>query len=179
MRHALAVACATLVCTALPARADDAAEMSAAANAFYGVYRTFHPSDGVPGDKDRAKYEPFISSSLDGLLKQAGDAEARFAAANKDSPPLIEGDLFSSLFEGATSVSVGPCTADTNARTGKCVVALAYADARSAPTNWSDTLLLVWTSGGWKVDDIVYGGNWAFGNKGKLSDTLKQAISFQ
>jgi hypothetical protein len=76
-------------------------------------------------------------------------------------------------------VNVGMCAAERNAQTGKCVADLIYADSRSKPTNWTDTLLLVRTSGGWKVDDIVYGGNWAFGNKGKLSDTLKQAISFQ
>jgi hypothetical protein len=179
MKRLLAGACAVFVLSALPAYADDVADMSAAANAFYGVYRTFHPSDGVPGASDRAKYEPFISPSLDTLLRQAGEAGARFAAVNKDSPPLIEGDLFSSLFEGATSVNVGPCTPDGSARTGKCVAELVYADPRSKPANWTDTVLLVRTSDGWKVDDIIYGGSWAFGNKGRLSDTLKQAISFQ
>ena len=179
MNHFLAGALVALALATAPAHADDASGMSAAANGFYGVYRTFHPSDGVPGDSDRAKYEPFISPGLDALLKQAGEAEARFAKANKDSPPLIEGDLFSSLFEGATAVSVGSCTADRAARTGKCVANLVYTDPRSKPTNWNDTLLLVRTPDGWKVDDIVYGGNWAFGNKGKLSETLKQAISFQ
>jgi hypothetical protein len=178
MRLLLAGACIALALVQ-PALADDASDMNAAANGFYGVYRTFHPSDGVPEDGDRVKYEPFISPALDALLKQAGDAEVRFAKANKDSPPLIEGDLFSSLFEGATTVSLGPCTADKGARTGKCVANLVYADPGSKPTNWNDTLLLVRTPGGWKVDDIVYGGSWAFGNKGKLSETLKQAISFQ
>jgi hypothetical protein len=38
---------------------------------------------------------------------------------------------------------------------------------------------LINTPSGWRVDDIVYGGNWAFGNKGRLSELLKQAISFQ
>ena len=27
------------------------------------------------------------------------------------------------------------------------------------------------------MDDVVYGGSWDFGNKGRLSDMLKQAIS--
>jgi hypothetical protein len=50
---------------------------------------------------------------------------------------------------------------------------------RRVHSNWTDTLLLVRTADGWKIDDIAYGGSWAFGNKGRLSDTLKQAISFQ
>ena len=179
MRLRLAGVIVSLALTALPAMADDASEMSATANGFYGVYRTFHPSDGVPDDKGRAKYAPYISPALDALLKEAGDAEARFATANKDSPPMIEGDLFSSLFEGATSVSVGSCTAEKGATTGRCVANLVYTDPGSKPTSWSDTLLLVRTPGGWKVDDVVYGGSWAFGNKGKLSETLRQAIAFQ
>lgn len=177
MKGVLAVLAIILV--PLPAIADDAADMGTAANGFYGIYKTFHPSDGVPADRDRAKYAPFISPALDALLKQAGDAEARFARTNKDSPPLIEGDLFSSLFEGATAVSVGACKADGGAATGRCAVNLVYADPGSKPTSWNDTVLLVRTPTGWKIDDIVYGGSWAFGNKGRLTDTLKQAISFQ
>jgi hypothetical protein len=179
MNRILVAAILAVSLVPLRAIADDATDMSAAANGFYGAYRTFHPSDGVPGDGDRAKYEPFISPSLDALLKQAGDAEARFAKANKDSPPLVEGDLFSSLFEGATAVSVASCMADSSATRGRCVANLVYADPGSKPTNWNDTVLLVRTPAGWKVDDIVYGGGWAFGNKGRLTETLKQAISFQ
>lgn len=156
---------------------DGEAGMSAAANGFYGVYKTFHPSDGVPSASDRAKYAPFLSPSLEKLLVDAEAAELRFAKANKNSPPLIEGDLFSSLFEGATSLQVGVCSGD--ARTGQCAVRLEYAEADSKPIDWTDTVYLVNTPGGWRVDDIAYGGNWAFGNKGRLSETLKQTISFQ
>jgi hypothetical protein len=37
--------------------------------------------------------------------------------------------------------------------------------------------LLVKDAAGWRVDDIQYGGSWAFGNKGKLSDSLKAVIA--
>ena len=33
------------------------------------------------------------------------------------------------------------------------------------------------TDKGWRVDDIVYGGAWDFGNKGRLSDTLKAVVA--
>jgi hypothetical protein len=29
---------------------------------------------------------------------------------------------------------------------------------------------------GWKVDDIAYGGNAAFGNRGRLKETLQNVI---
>lgn len=171
----LALAAAVL---ALPAHAaDDAAAMHKAADGFYGVYRTFHPSDGIPDDAGRARYRPYLSPALDTLLTQAGDAERRYDLKYKDSPPLIEGDLFSSLFEGATDVSVGACTA--KGATGSCVIRLSRVSPRDKPVDWTDTLILVETPYGWRVDDIAYGGDWAFGNKGRLSETLRQVIQFQ
>jgi hypothetical protein len=162
---------------ATPALADDASDMHAAVAGFYGVYATFHPSDGIPNARDRAKYQPFLSPALEALLTQADAAEARYEKANKDSPPLVEGDLFSSLFEGATSYSIGACEAAGAG--GHCAVNLTYAEPAAKPTVWTDTVYLVKTPAGWRVDDIGYGGSWAFGNKGRLTDTLKQAIAFQ
>ena len=176
MRRCLMALAMTLALSA-PALADDADAMRAAANGFYGVYKSFHPSDGVPAAADRAKYSPFISPALDSLLQRAAVAEDRFAKANKNSPPLVEGDLFSSLFEGATGLSVGACSGD--GASGRCTVNLTYADPGNKPVSWSDTVLLVNTPGGWRVNDIAYGGTWAFGNKGKLSETLNQVIGFQ
>jgi hypothetical protein len=46
----------------------------------------------------------------------------------------------------------------------------------SKPVNWTDTIYLLHTPAGWKVDDIAYGGSWAFGNKGRLKETLQGAI---
>lgn len=157
--------------------AGDEAGMATAANGFYAVYQTFHPSDGVPSAADRAKYAPFLSPTLEKLLTDANAAETRFSKANKDSPPLIEGDLFTSMFEGATSLRVTACSGV--ATTGHCTVKLEYAEVGSKPTDWTDTIYLVKTERGWRVDDIAYGGSWAFGNKGRLSETLKQTISFQ
>jgi hypothetical protein len=174
MRAALAVL--VLAAIVVPAQAQDAG-LHAAAEGFYGVYKTFHPSDGIPDAKDRAKYAPYLSPKLDTLLQQAGDAQAAFLAKHKDSPPMVEGDLFSSLFEGATAASIGACTGD--AQKGQCAADLRYEEPGQKPTIWTDTVYLVNTPQGWRVDDIGYGGNWAFGNKGRLSETLGQAIHFQ
>jgi hypothetical protein len=168
---------AALLLAAMPVTATaDTLTMQAAAAGFYDVYRTFHPSDGIPAAGDLAKYEPFLSPALDGLLKQGAAAEERFTKANKNSPPLVEGDLFTSMFEGATSVSVGSCSG--GAKAAQCTVALEYADPKS-PAKWIDKIYLVNTPGGWRVDDIAYGAPWAFGNKGRLTDTLRQVIGFQ
>jgi hypothetical protein len=154
-------------------------EMAKITEGFYGAYATFHPSDGIPDAKARARYEPFISPALDALLKKGDEAEDRFAKANKDSPPLLEGDLFTSNFEGATAYKVGGCTGD--AKTGHCVVTLTYDPGKTnnpkdKPFNWTDTVYLVATPQGWRVDDIGYGGTWDFGNKGKMTETLHSVI---
>jgi hypothetical protein len=175
MRCFLALTFGLLIAT--PAAADEGGDMRAAATGFYGVYSTFHPSDGIPGANDRAKYHPYLSPALETQLADADAAAQRYAKANKDSPPLVEGDLFSSLFEGATSVSIGAC--EVSGATGHCAANLVYAETGSKPTNWTDTVLLVKTPAGWRVDDIEYGGSWAFGNKGRLTGTLKQVIAFQ
>ena len=167
---------AALLLTASPALADDPA-LRATADGFYGVYKGFHPSDGIPDAAGLAKYRPFLSDKLIALLEQAGAADAAFAGKNKGAPPLVEGDIFTSLFEGATAISVGACTGD--ARSGQCAVAMTHALPRDKPVSWTDTLYLVRTPAGWRVDDIGYGGNWESGNKGRLSQTLGDVLSFQ
>lgn len=162
-----------------PSLAGGTDDMAKVVGEFYGAYSTFHPSDGIPDAKARVKYEPFISPALDALLKQGDVAEDKFAKANKDSPPLIEGDLFTSNFEGATAYKIGACSGD--AKAGHCAVSLTYDpgktnNPRDKPITWIDTVYLIDTSAGWRVDDIGYGAAWDFGNKGKLSETLHSVI---
>jgi len=113
MRHtAIAAAIVGFIAASAAAYASDLANVSAAANGFYGVYASFHPSDGIPDAKARAKLEPFISPALDRLLIDGETAERHFASVTKKmSPPLIEGDLFTSNFEGATAYHVDACAA--------------------------------------------------------------------
>src|SRR6185436_5207053 len=129
--------------------------MHATATSFYGVLKTVQPR-GIPDDAGRAKLAPYITPALDASLKAAVDAEVRFAKANKDSPPLVEGDLFSSLFEGVTGFEVKACTGD--ASKGSCPVVLTYDDGNRQPEHWTDTVYLVKPPAGWRVDDIGYGG---------------------
>ncbi|MDE1938101.1 MAG: DUF3828 domain-containing protein [Alphaproteobacteria bacterium] len=156
----------------------NAGELSApaqAANGFYAAYSTFHPSDGIPSEAHLAELAPYISPALHQLLVDGSAAELKFNKANKDSPPLVEGDLFSSMFEGTTSYKVGACKSD--AKKASCPVDLVYDDKHDPAARWTDTVYLVMTPGGWRVDDIGYGGNWDFANKGRLSATLQQVIT--
>lgn len=172
------LALALLLSGASAAAPSDADQARAAASGFYNVYATFHPSDGIPDASARAKYEPFISAALDKLLKDGEAAEQHFANVTKHmSPPLIEGDLFTSNFEGATAWHVQVCT--VTGASAHCPVALGYrggAPEDPKPLNWTDTVTLVRAAGGWRVDDIVYGASWAFANKGRLTQVLQSTI---
>lgn len=160
---------------AAPGLAGDAQTPSDVTHGFYVVYSTFHPSDGIPDAAGRAKYSPFLSPAFAKLLADAAAAEARFIKANKGSPPLIEGDLFTSLFEGATAFRVGACKEESI--TASCAVNLTYDDRKEAPAHWTDTVSLTKTNAGWRVDDIEYGATWAFANKGRVTTVLHQAIA--
>lgn len=179
MRVALCIG-ALIALAAGEAQAADSDALVADARGFYAAYQTFHPSDGIPDAKGRAKYAPYISANLNALLAKADAAEDKFETANKDSPPLIEGDLFTSNFEGATSIRIGVCAGD--GKTGHCAIELTYDPGKTnnpkdGPFHWTDTAYLVNEQGGWRVDDIGYGGSWDFGNKGRMRDTLKMAIA--
>jgi hypothetical protein len=171
---------AILVLTFQPAAraADDPA---AAADAFYAVYRSQQPHGGLPDATVRLHYSSVLSPRLNKQLADAAAAQGRLAAKVRNAPPMLEGDIFSSLFEGASAWKVGACQGD--AKAARCPVALSFTPPPSQnakapkPASWSDTLILVYAQQGWKVDDVVYDAGFQFGNTGKLSDMLQMVIA--
>jgi hypothetical protein len=167
-----------LVLMATPALAAGEQDMAKAVEGFYAVHQA-SDQDGLPDAALRARYAPYISSGLAALLVQADAAQDRFAQKLKNAPPMFEGDLFSPNFEGITTFRVGACAADANG--AHCAVTSHYAAKnprpQDKPLDWTDTIYLVDAGGSWRVNDIAFGGNWDFGNHGRLSDVLKSAIS--
>jgi hypothetical protein len=148
--------------------------MEETVNSFYNVYLAVHPS-GVPSGKELQQFNPYISSSLAKLLQEADQAEQKYNKTTKgEVPPLFEGDLFTSLFEGATSYKVLSCDANTSS----CIVKFNYSERKkgSPPVIWKDKVYLVKDSRGWLVDDIEFLGNWEFMHKGRLQGLLKDVI---
>jgi hypothetical protein len=159
-----------------------AGDPGAAVNAFYDVYAGQHAQGiGIPDATVRLRFQPVLSPRLNKQLTDAAAAQGRLTAKVKNAvPPVLEGDIFSSLFEGAGAWKVGAC--QTTAKTARCSVALSYipppaAGPRAKPANWNDTVLLVNTPQGWRVDDVVYDAGFAFGNTGRLSDMLSMVIA--
>lgn len=170
MRFLAALALAALCIT--PARADDAADMGAAASTFYTV--TIGQFRGLPDASVMTRLTPVITPALAQALTAAIAAQDRWSTKNRNAPPLLEGDIFSSLYEGATGFSVASCRADGDR--GQCEISLIHNDQSGRPTRWTDRLLLDRTAQGWRVNDIAYGGSWPFANSNGLQALLKTAI---
>lgn len=177
MRPAGIVLAALLVSAPCGAEPADP-QIAAALNGFYRVHQQ-SSQDGIPDAALRAKYEPYISPGLSQLLASAEAAEDKYIKANPQSPPMVEGDLFSPNFEGITSYEAGACAVKGDA--AQCKMRLHYATAhprlQDMPVDWVDTVALAKAGGGWRVDDIAYGGYWDFGNHGTLQSLLKQTIA--
>ncbi len=157
------------------AAVDHPSTPRATAAAFYRIYLQVRPS-GAGDAATRTRFAPVLTSRLMGQLAQAQAAEADYAKKTKgESPPLMEGDVFTSLFEGAGRFHVAGC--QTSQTRSRCRTDLYYASPGQKPTRWHDTLVLQLTATGWRVDDVIYGGTWAFGPKGSLSQTLKAAVA--
>ncbi|MFZ3033824.1 MAG: hypothetical protein WA138_07415 [Parvibaculum sp.] len=145
------------------------------ATGFYKLYLQVKPR-GIPDTATGMPFDRFLTPSLSDQIKRAERAEAghREATQNQE-PPLFEGDLFSSLYEGATVYKIDACTVE-GAR-AYCDIDLAFvAEAGAKPTTWTDKLALVKRIGGWRVDDIAFGGAWDFAQHGSLRATLRDVI---
>ncbi len=160
-----------LVLMASPAwAADDSAAMAGAVNGFLAAYQAF--PGGIPDSAARARFAPYVSPGLLQSLSAAEAAEKRGSTKGKAMPPLIEGDIFTAFVEGASNSRLGPCMGDT--QRGTCKVSYVHSGKSNlpGPLAWTDTLLMVNTPSGWRVDDVAYDPGFAFGNSGRLSQTL-------
>ncbi|MFA6957906.1 MAG: hypothetical protein WC538_18725 [Thermoanaerobaculia bacterium] len=164
------VSCA-LAQNAFAVKPLDPESPEATVNAFYGICIE-EKVTGLPTDKQFEELRPLISESLANLLADARMEQAEFSRENPyEKPPWIEGDLFSSLFEGPTRFTAGKGVVKGN----RATVTVSFGDdsAGETPFEWKDDVLLVLNADGdWVIDDIVYRGDWDFASKGTLSDAL-------
>ena len=135
----------------------------------------FHEyGSGLPDAAQRATLRPLLSDDLTGALESAAAAE-RCASeqARGQEPPLIQGDIFSSLFERATAV-VGIVRGPTDGRwlTYRLHFEWREPGAAEASVTWTDEVALQSVDGRWLIDDFVHGGDWQFTVKGSMKKML-------
>jgi hypothetical protein len=129
---------------------------------------------GAPSTEQLARLSPMLSAALAAALDSARMVRDQGASARPDEKPaFVEGDLFTSLFEGATSAEPEkPASSDLSSR----VVVRLRNDRASPAVEWTDTLLLAIEGGKRVIADIRFGGSWPFANRGGLLQSLQNGL---
>jgi hypothetical protein len=114
---------------------------------FYGQYK--------PGDYrvvDKSLLSKAFGEKINlASAKQAASAEELKAMGSTDKPLMIEGDIYTSLYEGATSHEIGQI--DNVNGNMKAVVKFVNDPYKH---NWTDTVILIKEDGSWKIDNVLY-----------------------
>lgn len=141
---------------------DEAEAFRAAAGRCLKALRA-EPIQGLPNDEQLRRIAPHVSPGLVAAFRQAAIMRDREAAANPDEkPPFVEGDLFSSLTEGATSWKLGK--SDTPPGVLPSIEVLqGYKDQQGNSEDWVDKYVFLPHNGTWILEDILMGGEWARG----------------
>lgn len=115
---------------------------------------------GLPNPKQRPAIWPLLTDDLKALLDARQREQDDFIKANPDDkPPFVEGDLFSSLFEGPQSFELG----QTSLVDRHAIVPITFTAADGdRTTRWTDTIVLAKSGGAWKIRDVRYGATWDF-----------------
>jgi len=127
---------------------------------------------GLPDETEMKAYRAFLCPALATAMDEARVRQKAWIAAHPDEkPPLIEGDLFSSLFEGTDVVT--PSGTEVQGESARVNLSMRFGEGEGA-ARWRDAVLLEKDQGSWCIADVEYRGDWPFANKGKLSSTLAE-----
>lgn len=136
---------------------------------FYARYLEVRPT-GLPTPVQQATLAPWLSGGLEARFDAARRQQERFRAEHPgEKPPLVDGCLFASLFEGPTSFEVGAADAGD----GVARVPVKFRHGNEAA--WQDVIVLTREGGRFVIDDIEFAGAGPFNPPGRLSEALERA----
>lgn len=130
---------------------------------FYKAYQA-RPFTGTPDEKQLVRIEKYLSKALVESLRTARQVQTVCAKKHpEEKPPYIEGDMFSSNFEGFTHFQV----LDTTGNRTRVAFEYTY---RGQTVKWVDEILLIRENGRLVIDDIRYE---------RAKETLRQSFHFE
>lgn len=136
---------------------------------FYTRYVEIRPT-GLPTQAQQAMLTPWLSDRLEAQLDDARGLQERFRAQHPgEKPPLVDGCLFASLFEGPTAFAVGAARYSDGVT--RVPVQFRYGDEAA----WQDVVVLVREGPGYAIDDIEFAGAGPFNPPGRLREALELA----
>ena len=143
----------------------DPAPTGATVPQFYAAYQKQHFS-GLPNSKQLQALAPYLSPGLQSLLKKAQAEQAKCIRKNPDDKgPWVEGDLFSSNFEGVTRVVLVSSDSKTNSDVLRQQVRVSFEYVENGQkVAWDDELVLTRpaAAAAWQIDDVLYRGGQQF-----------------
>ncbi|MES3020647.1 MAG: hypothetical protein V4857_03575 [Pseudomonadota bacterium] len=147
------------------------------ARGFY-AWRVASSTSGAPEPAELAEMRGFITPELACML----DASRHFRDAGAkafpgDKPPYVEGDFYSSAFEGPTRFAVKQ-TRSLGARAQ--VLMHFFLDDEAGGKDrkgWHDRVHLQLIDGKWAISDIEYRAGFEFGNAGRLLPGLYRVMA--
>jgi hypothetical protein len=131
---------------------------------------------GFPGSDTWPALRPMVTPAFYAALEQGhAGMECHRNATQGTEPPPLAGDLFVSLFEGATSLV---SLAVISRNRGQAVVAATWqcGDSRpgQSPAQWTDRVILKQIDGQWLIDDFMHDGTWDFAVQGSVTRGLME-----
>lgn len=156
-----------------PATPANAAELPEdVVEAFYTAYLLGSMS-GLPAVDEMAGLSPYLSPGLVRLIEAARAEQQAFMTQNPgEKPPWIEGDLFSSLFEGPTGFMVGAAAGDAGGTRVSIRFTFTDPEDSEATVAWEDAVILREEGGRWLIDDVLFLADWEFKPGASLRSVL-------
>ena len=133
---------------------------------FYEAYVALHPP-GLPDGAALERLRPFLSEQLQQLIAAALQQRDAFEKAHPDEkPPFVDGDQFSSLFEGPKSFAIARTDALSDDTWS------VHVQFTNDEAHWEDVVVVKKERGRYVIDDVLYSGIGEFNPPGKLSERL-------
>jgi len=160
-----------------PAVADSVTQPASSPRAAIDRFLQFYFHEyrsGLPSERERAALSPMVTRGFSAALEAAAHAErCAYGKHQGTEPPLIQGDLFSSLFEKANAV-LGINEDSNDGATAEYTLDFEYRTPGDPGqvSKWHDGVHLVRIDGAWLIDDFMHRGEWQFTSQGSVKSLL-------
>ncbi|MBK8036979.1 MAG: hypothetical protein IPK22_07555 [Verrucomicrobiaceae bacterium] len=146
-------------------------ELRAAATALCTELRRERIS-GLPSPAQMKRLEGMLTPPLASVIEVARTRQQEQMRQHPDEKPQwVEGDLFSSLFEGVKTWEIGEVFAAPSTE-ATVKVHNSYDEPGLDKVEWTDTWVFQRLADRWRLDDIRMGGEWAFRSGASLRHAL-------
>ena len=168
-----------IILLAACARAAPTESASSVVERFYTTYLTDRQG-GLPSGGQLKRLRPFLSDNLNRSISAALQHQERFIASHPSipsptgppavfKPPFVDGDYFSSNFEGPKSFKIVRAVA---AASGSWEVSVHFWYDPSL-AGWEDVVIVIEQRARYVIDDVLLSGGGPFSPSGRLSENLK------